>query len=227
LSFGYHRLEILGALSNGLILVFVSGSLLWEAWGRFFEPVFVEGKTVVWVALLGLGVNAIAMRVLHSHHEHSLNARAAYLHVVSDLLGSVGALVSGGLLWWKGWTWIDPAVTVLFSLVMIWGAWRLLREGVEVLLEAAPRRIDLEEVQRALETCSGVERVHDLHVWSLTKSRVALSAHLVVGESNELQNGVLLRQATDLLQSNFGIAHVTLQIESSEFFEDCHTHCAD
>jgi cobalt-zinc-cadmium efflux system protein len=209
-TYGYVRIEILAALVNGAALFVVAGLILWDAAGRIARPEPVEPRILIGVAVGGLIVNVIGARVLHAGHRHSLNVRGAYLHVLGDLLGSVGAIVAGVVILLTGWTPADPIISVGIALLILVGAWRLLRESTDVLLEATPRHIALGDVEEGIVSISGVEGVHDLHVWTLTSGLVAMSGHAVVPQVARAQ-GVL--EEVQCRMAELGIHHVTLQIE--------------
>ncbi|WDI94946.1 cation diffusion facilitator family transporter [Xanthomonas campestris] len=213
-TYGYVRLEALGALVNGALLFGVGAYILWEAAQRFRAPQDISSNGMLLIAGLGLVINLIAMKLLHAGSGESLNVKGAYLEVWSDMLGSV-AVISGALLIrWTGWQWIDPVLAVLIGLWVLPRTWVLLREAINVLLEGVPKGIDLAQVQQALTSHPGVEDVHDLHVWALASSTPALTAHVVVGETIDRDR---LRQTLgELLHDRFDIAHVTLQVESGD-----------
>lgn len=209
-SFGLLRLEILAALVNGAALIVIAGGVALEAWRRLHAPVTVNGGLLLGVAAVGLVTNLVGAVVLHRGHEHSLNQRGAYLHVLSDLLGSLGALLAGAIILATGWTAADPLVSALIAVLILRSAWRLVRESVDVLLEAAPAHIPLVDVHEALAGVRGVTSVHDLHVWTVTSGVVAMSGHLVVAEPGENQR--VLEEAQQRMTA-LGIQHVTVQIE--------------
>jgi cobalt-zinc-cadmium efflux system protein len=212
-TFGYLRWEILAALFNAATLLVISGWIVVEAVMRFRNPEPIEGGLMFWVAVVGLIGNAISARVLHGSHTHNMNVRAAYLHVVGDLLASVGVVVAALFVRFLGWTAADPIASIVTTLFIVNGAWRLLRESVDVLLEAAPKHIPLDEVRRVIAGINNVEGVHDLHVWTVTSGMVALSAHAVVKDGNHHQP--VLEEAIDRLRL-MGINHVTLQLECAD-----------
>jgi len=213
-TFGYQRVEILAALFNGLALIVIALFIFAEAWERLWSPPTVGFGLVAVIASGGLVVNLVGMRVLHSH-QHGLNMRAAYLHVVGDLLGSVGTLIAAGLMAAFGWFWADPAVSVVIGGIIVYGALRIVLDSVNVLLESAPAHVDSEQVRSSLGSLPGVSNVHDLHLWSLGGGNPLLSAHLVLDHS--LPPERVLRTATTLLGERFGIHHATLQLEPADF----------
>ncbi len=216
-TFGHHRSEVLAALANGLLLVGVAVFVLSEAFERFGTPRDILGAPMMGIAVGGLCVNLLALRILHGGSRDNLNMRGAWLHVLSDALGSVGAIVAGGLVWGFGWTWADPAASILIAVLIIHAAWSLVREAVSVLMEWAPSHVEVPEVERALGAIEGVVDVHDLHVWTISSGRVALSGHVVAERG--FDTAKLLQQLSDLLHDRFAIEHSTLQIETEEFDE--------
>ncbi|MBP7075127.1 MAG: cation transporter [Rhabdochlamydiaceae bacterium] len=220
MSYGYQRAEILGALVSAVSLWVLCGVLSYEAIHRFFKPEIVEGRLVFWVATAGLLANLVMLKLLHPTKGQSLNVRAAYLHVLGDLLGSVGVIISGIILWIFGWYLIDPIITILFTLFILRGSGKVIRESISILMEATPEGIDPTAVKRELASLEGVKEVHDLHIWSASIHRVALSVHLVADEPSE----VLIR-ARECLEKIFNILHVTIQVEDSKDFES--RYCYD
>ena len=215
-TYGYLRWEILAALLNGAVLLLVSGLIVWEAFGRLQSPEPLQGNVMLAVALGGLVVNAASAAILHPVHGHSLNARGAYLHVLGDLLGSVGTVIAAMIVRWTGWLSADPIASVVVTLLVVRSAWKLVRESVDVLLEATPSHISLGQVRDGLQAIGGIESVHDLHVWTVTSGMVAMSAHAVVREPAENQK--VLEAAVAAMQ-RLGISHVTLQVERDSICE--------
>ncbi|MFE1597475.1 cation diffusion facilitator family transporter [Methylobacterium sp. ID0610] len=210
-SFGYMRFEILAALANAVVLLGVTAYILYEAYRRFIEPTEILGWPMMLVALVGLGVNLVSMKLLASGSSESLNIKGAYFEVFSDMLGSVGVIVAALVVMGTGWRWVDPLVGAGIGLFIVPRTWRLLNEAIHILLEGTPPGIDLAEVTNSLGDIPGVQRVYDLHVWTLTSGFDAMSAHLVVAD---VSKGVqIIRAARALMKERFGIEHVTLQIE--------------
>ena len=209
-SFGFMRLEILAALVNGAILFAIALGIGIEAWRRFRAPPPINGALLLGVAAIGFAANFATTLVLHHGHEHSLNQRGAYLHVLGDLLGSVGALLAGVIVLTLGWTVADPLISVLIGTLVLVSAWRLVRESTDVLLEAAPAHIALADVHDRIASVPGVESVHDLHLWTVTSGVVAMSGHLVV--KNPTDNQPVLEAVQDRMRA-LGIQHVTVQME--------------
>ncbi|HZC46987.1 MAG TPA: cation diffusion facilitator family transporter [Candidatus Acidoferrum sp.] len=214
-TYGYLRAEILGALLNGLFL-WVLVVFIWiEAFGRLRNPRPVSGLAVMVIALVGIGVNTFSawMTSTESHggHQHGMAMRSVFVHVISDLVGSVGVLASGALNYFTGWMQADPAVSILIGVLVLYGSWGLVREGVDILMESVPRHIDLDEMRTDLLAVTGTEEVHDLHVWCLTTRQIALSAHAVVAADADRDR--VLAEMCHLLQTKFDIHHLTLQLE--------------
>lgn len=209
-TFGYYRAEILAALVNGVALVVIALFIFVEAYERFLHPSSVEGPVMLAVAIGGLMVNGAGLWILGSHDDN-LNMRGAWLHVLSDALGSVQAIVAGGVIWAFGWNWADPLASMLIGGLVVYSSWALIRESVAVLMEGAPGHIDVDEVRSALLGLDGVSNVHDLHVWTITSGFVALSAHVTCADAN-MQDAVV-RSAHDMLASRFRIRHTTIQID--------------
>lgn len=213
-TFGWYRLEILAAFLNGVLLVLLSIWVIYEAVERWQSPPAVLGKQMAIVATGGLLANVIAAWLLHSDHEHDLNLRGAWLHVMGDMLGSIAAIIAAILIVTKGWLWADPLTSVLISVIIIAGAIRLVLDSVNILLEGTPAHIDLGSITRSLLKLDGVDGVHDLHVWTISSGRDALSVHITHGES--IVHSALLSRVRDRLQSEFGIDHLTIQMETLE-----------
>ena len=221
-TYGYLRWEILAALINGATLLGISGWIVVEAIGRLHAPQPVGGTLMLTVAVAGLLANAVAARLLHATHDGSMNMRGAYLHILGDLLASAGTIVAALVIRLTGWLQADPIASLLTTALIVRGAWTLVRESVDVLLESTPSHIALGEVRAALEGIPGVEYVHDLHVWTVTSGVVALSAHAIVRDADQHQD--VLERACDLL-GPMGIHHITVQIERREMAErERHLH---
>ncbi|PYO67630.1 MAG: cation transporter [Gemmatimonadetes bacterium] len=215
-TFGLLRLEILAALVNGAALLAISIGVAIEALHRLRDPAPVQGALLAAVAGLGLVANVAGATLLHRGHNHSLNERGAYLHLLSDALGSGGALAAGAIILATGWVAADPLTSILISLLILASAWRLVKESADVLLEAAPAHIALSEVHDRIATVPGVASVHDLHVWTVTSGIIAMSGHLVV--QNPGDNQRVLEAVQDRL-GDMGIGHVTVQMERDQTCE--------
>ncbi len=210
-TYGYYRAEILAALVNSALLLAVSGYILYEAWRRFQAPPEVQSLPMVAVAGVGLVVNLIGVWLLRAGAAESLNVQGAFLEVVSDLLGSLGTIVAGLIMYFTGWWYADPLFSVFIGLFILPRTWALLREAVGVLLEGTPSHVDLAEVRAVMAKVPGVVAVHDLHVWSLTSGYVALSGHANLAYG--VDRDVALADLNATLRQRFGIEHTTIQIE--------------
>jgi cobalt-zinc-cadmium efflux system protein len=225
MSFGYYRAEILGALASGLGIWLISGFLIFEAIVRLEHPPEVQGRTVFVIASIGLAANLLSMKMLHGSSHSNMNVKAAYLHVLSDALGSLAAIVAGAVIWITGWRPIDPLITIVAALLMLWSSWTLVAEAVNVLMESTPAGVDPESVHKELTALTGVSEVHDLHIWAVASGRLALSVHIIATAEPEQ----LISSANELLKEHHGIGHTTIQVEHPERFAsercyDCATH---
>ena len=214
-TYGYLRAEILGALFNGLFLWLLVVFIWIEAVARLRNPRPVSGLGVMAVAIVGIGVNTFSAWMtapdVAGGPRHGMAMRAVFVHVVSDLIGSVGVLASGALNYFTGLMLADPAVSILIGCLVLYGSWGLVRDGVDILMESVPSHIDLDEMRTDLLAVSGTEEVHDLHVWCLTTRQIALSAHAVVAADADRDR--VLAEMCHLLQTKFDIHHLTLQLE--------------
>lgn len=217
-TFGLYRLEILAATANALLLFGVAGFVVYEAIGRFREPAEVLAGPMLVVAVLGLAVNLIGWRLLRPGAEESINVRGAYLEVVADLLGSVGAIAAALILLLTGWPYADPLFAVLIGVLIAPRAWRLGRQAVRILLQAAPPDLDVDRLRDDLVRIPEVVDVHDLHVWTLTSEMDVVTVHLMT--SAEADPHAVLDLARDLLRDRYGVAHATLQVEP-DTYEGC------
>ena len=218
-TYGYYRLEILAALANGVTLLLLALYIGWEAVERLRDPQPIRAGTMLVVAGIGLATNLLGILLLKGRG-HSLAVKGAYLHLLGDTLSSVGVVAAGAVVWFTGFTAADAVVSVLIALVVVYGAIRLVREAVDVLLEAVPAHLDLAEVLHAMEHVEGVTAVHDLHIWTISSGMHALSAHVVVGGCDLGKNDEILRRVKGELHEQFGIDHVTLQIETPAYCRD-------
>lgn len=214
MSFGYYRVEIFAAVANGVILFGVAAFILYEALQRLASPAPVVGLPVLVVAAIGLVVNLVSIRLLQPGAKTSLNLRGAYLEVLGDLLGSAAVLVAGLVIIFWGWTPIDPIASILIAVLILPRTWGLMRDSVDVLLEATPRDVDLDEVRTHILDSPGVQAVHDLHAWTITSGMKVVSAHVVMGPDGN--PGALLDHLGDCLSADFDIDHSTFQLETPD-----------
>ncbi len=215
-SFGYLRWEILAAFLNGAALLLISAAIVVESVLRLRSPQPVEGGLMLVVAALGLVINLISARILHPSSQSNMNVRGAYLHVLGDLLASVGTVAAAVLIRYTGWLLADPIASFITTALIMRGAWALVRESVDILLESAPKHIDLIAVRAQLEAIPGIEEVHDLHVWSVTPRMIAMSAHAICRNTDSQQH--VLEHIHDAM-SLFGIGHITIQLEAKQMSE--------
>ena len=212
-TYGWRGSTILAALFNALLLLLAVGGIAWEAIGRLTNPTEVAAPVVIMVALVGVVINTITAMLFMRGRHHDINIRGAYLHMAADALLSLGVVVAGIMILWTGWLWVDPLASLIIATVILFSTWELLRESFGLAMHAVPRGIDVNEVQQFLAGLPGVSEVHDLHVWAMSTTEVALTAHLVKPDlSNDDE---LLSHASEQLQGRFDISHSTIQIERS------------
>ncbi|WP_449600908.1 cation diffusion facilitator family transporter [Paenibacillus sp. Marseille-Q9583] len=214
-TYGFHRFEILAALLNGVTLFVVAGFIIVEAYGRFFEPPTVASGSMMLIACIGLLANVASAWSLMRKGDvkNNINLRSAYLHVLGDALGSVGAIVAGLVMMIFGWYIADPIISVLVALLILRGAWGIIKHTVHVLMEGTPITVNPSEVKAVLENIEGVINVHDLHIWTITSGLDSLSCHLLIKDQEDDQR--ILQQAIQLIAQRFKIQHTTIQIETS------------
>ena len=218
-TYGYYRLEILAALLNGALLIAIAIGIAVEGYHRLMNPEPVAVRTVVFLALFGIALNAAGMWITHTRGQSSMNLRSTFLHLAGDLLNSVGVLASAGIIALTGQLAVDPIVSFLIAATIVWSAIRLCKEAVDVLLEGAPRHIVVSDVAEVLEKVPGVDAVHDLHIWTITSGLVALSCHIVVtcvGPGCRSHDQILT-DAKAVLKDRFAIEHTTIQFESDQY----------
>jgi cobalt-zinc-cadmium efflux system protein len=217
-TYGYMRAEILAALANSFVLLVVTAFILYEAYQRFLTPPEVASGPMIVVAMIGLGVNLVSMRLLSGGSSESLNVRGAYFEVLSDMVGSIGVIIAALIIRWTGWIVADPIIAAAIGLFIIPRTWSLLSETVHILLEGVPANIELAEVEQTLSSLKNVLAVHDLHVWTITSGINALSVHLRV--TSPAENPIVLQSARAAMNSKFGISHITIQIENDDQCSD-------
>ena len=218
-TYGLRRSSILAALGNAVVLLVVTGGIAWEGIRRLLAPEPTAGVTIMVVAALGIFVNGITAWLFMSGRKGDMNVRGAFLHMASDALVAFGVVVAGGLILWTGWHWLDPAISLVISAVIVWGTWSLLRGSLDLSLDAVPEGIDKEKVESVLRALPGVVEVHDLHIWGLSTTENALTAHLV--RSDAADDAGLLAHACEEMHGHFGIAHATFQFETPAMASRC------
>jgi cobalt-zinc-cadmium efflux system protein len=218
-TYGWKRASILAAFINALLLLVAMGSLVWEALHRLQSPEPVEGVTIMVVAGIGIVVNTATALLFMRGQEKDLNIRGAFLHMAADALVSVGVVIAGALALWFGWTWLDPVVSLLIAAVIVVGTWSLFRQSLHLLFDGVPESVDLLQVKALLESLPGVDRVHDLHVWAMGTSEIAMTAQLVMPEGSA--GDAFLQNATTQLHDRFEIEHATIQVVQEPFTAPC------
>ena len=218
-TYGLGASSILAALANALLLVLVTGGILWEAVLRLQDPQPVAGWTVIGVALTGVVVNGLSAWLLHHGHEHDLNVKGAYLHMLGDAAVSVGVAIAGGVILLTGWLWLDPVVTMVVGIVIVWSSMGLLRDSSRLALQGVPHHVDTTDVREWLQAQPGVAEVHDLHIWAMSTTGTALTAHLVCPAGHP--GDELLDKISHEIERRFGIHHATLQVELGNCGKGC------
>lgn len=224
-TYGLRRTTILAALVNAVVLLLVTGGIIWEAIRRFMNPEPVVGSTVIWVAAAGVLVNGATAMLLMSGRHHDLNVRGAFLHMVADAAVSLGVVVSGFIILNTGWLLLDPAMSIVIALVIAWGTWHLLTESLNLALDAVPAGIDCAAVEKFLGGLPGVVALHDLHIWGMSTTESALTVHLVV--NHEKIDDCFLAHICHELHDDFHIGHSTIQIETGDAAHPCHLKSDD
>lgn len=222
-TFGYHRSEILAALANSVMLVVISIFVFGEAISRFSNPPTVQSMPMLIVAIGGLVVNLISMQLLTDSAEKSLNAKAAYLEVFSDMISSAGVIVASIVMMNTGWYIADPLLSALLAIFILWRTWGLLKESIDILMENAPDHVNLQELTAAISAVSGVVAVHDLHVWTITSGMVSMSGHVAIQENADPE--AILDQLKELLEHKYEINHTTIQLERENKARKCNDVC--
>ena len=221
-TYGMKRTSILAALINAVLLVFVTGSIAWESVHRLAEPSVVSGQTVVWVATVGIFINLVTAFMFFSGRKTDLNLRGAFIHLSADAAVSLGVVIAGGLIAVTKWWWLDPIVSLIIAGTILISTWGLLRDSVNLSLDSVPQGIDPRLVKEQLLRLPGVISLHDLHIWGMSTTEIALTVHLVVNDT--ICNDAFLAQAVDNLHDTFGIEHITLQREIGDTAYPCR-HC--
>lgn len=212
-TYGYHRMQILAALANGVTLLLIAIEILREAWERAKAPQPIQAGPMLVIAIVGLVVNIVVASVLHEHEHDDVSTRSAFLHVIGDTLASVGVIGAGVIVFFTGWTWVDPLVSVLIGLLIVVSAARLLKETVHILAEGMPDGMRAGDVADAMEGVPGVADIHDLHVWTVAPGYVALSVHAVLADQALSETDKVMAALKQVLQDTFDIEHTTIQFE--------------
>lgn len=210
-TYGLRSSTIMAALANAMILLVAVGGIVWEGLYRLTAPETVNGSTMIWVALLGVLINIGTAVMLQQGSKHDINVRGAFLHMVADAAVSLGVVLAGLAMLWLGWLWLDGAVSILIAGVILWSTWGLFRESINLALHAAPSHVDTVLVRDFLAGLSGVAEVHDLHIWAMSTSEIALTAHLLMPSGHP--GDAFMSEVSDSLGKHFHIHHATLQIE--------------
>jgi cobalt-zinc-cadmium efflux system protein len=221
-TYGWKRATILAAFANALLLLMAIGALAWEAIGRLLSTqaaVHDQGVTIMLVAGVGIVINTATALLFMRGRKSDLNVRAAFLHMAADALVSAGVVIAGALTLWQGWGWLDPVVSLGIAAVILWGTWGLFKQSLHLLFDGVPDSVDPLAVQACLAALPGVVRVHDLHIWAMGTSQIALTAHLVMPQGRA--DDAFLQEATHLLHERFDITHVTLQVMKVAFSRAC------
>ncbi|MEX1248773.1 MAG: cation diffusion facilitator family transporter [Anaerolineales bacterium] len=224
-TYGFHRLEVIAALVNGVTLGAIAIEIFSEAWARWHNPQPVRSMEMLVIAAIGLGVNLLVAFVLGGHtHEHEkgeseseheredLNIRSAFLHVIGDAVSSVGVILAAGIIWLTSWEWMDPLMSVFIGIIIVLSSWRVLKSSLHILVEGVPEHLSLEKIGQSMAGVAGVENVHDLHVWSICSGHLALSAHIVTTNQTLADGNGIMAELNNRL-SKFGIEHTTVQFE--------------
>lgn len=212
-SYGYYRAEILAALANGATLIAIAIFVFIEAFRRLGAPEPVQGPLMFAIASGGLAINIVGLAILSGGKTESLNMHGAWLHLLTDALGSIAAMVAGGLVWGLAWYWADPVASVAIGLLVIYSSWNLLKQSISILMESTPGHLDVDAIRDAILTSPGVSEVHDLHIWTITSGMESLSAHVVLASGYEAHAS--LDSLRRILHDRFGIDHITIQIEAA------------
>ena len=231
-TYGFHRLEVIAALINGITLGAIAFEIFTESWHRWFNPQPVKSMEMLVIAIIGLVVNLIVVFVLGGHdHDHEegeagqeredLNVRSAFLHVVGDAVSSVGVIVAAGIIWYTGWQWMDPLMSVLIGILILFSSWRVLKSSLHILVEGVPEGLSLEKIGQSIAAVAGVQDVHDLHVWSICSGHIALSAHVITANQALADGDGIMAELKKRL-AHFGIEHTTIQFECAACGQGAH-----
>jgi cobalt-zinc-cadmium efflux system protein len=219
-TYGYHRAGILVALLNSTTLVLISIGIFYEAYRRFLSPPHVQSSILISVGLIAVIINLATALLVHQGSEHDLNLRSAFVHLMGDVLSTVGAVIAGVIIYFTDANWLDPLVSVLIGFLILYNAWGILRDAVDILLESTPRDVNIKNMVDDIIQVDGVLGIHDIHVWSLTQSLRTMSAHILTEDRHISAGAQIQHQIGELLQHRYNIAHATLQLECVDCFPD-------
>lgn len=212
-TFGYHRAGILTALLNSTTLIFVAGYIFYEAYQRFISPPEVNSGILIGVGIVAFLINAGTAWLVQRGSEHDLNLRSAFVHLMGDVFSTIGAVIAGIVIYFTGMNWLDPLVSVLIGVLILWNAWGILKDTIDILLESTPRDVDTKKLVESLLKVEGVKGVHDLHVWSITQSLRALSAHILTDDVSISNGAIIQKEINEIVSHQYNIGHATLQLE--------------
>jgi len=219
-TYGYHRAGILAALVNSTTLVVIAIGIFYEAYQRFLNPPVVQADVLIGVGVLAVIINVVTALLVRRGAESNLNIRAAFMHLMGDVLSTIGAVIAGFIIRFTEWNWIDPLVSVLIGFLILWSAWSIIRESVEILMESTPTDIDMDAMIEDITSVEGVYGVHDLHVWSITQSMRTLSAHLLTDNLPVSEGASIQTEVHKVLLKKYNVNHATLQLECEECVPD-------
>ena len=219
-TYGYHRAGILVALLNSTTLVWISLGIFYEAYRRFVNPPEVQSGILIAVGLLAVVINLVTALLVHRGSQSDLNLRSAFVHLMGDVLSTIGAVIAGIIIYFTHANWLDPLVSVLIGFLIVYNAWGILRDAIDILLEATPRDVDVQSLVKDIAQVEGVLGVHDIHVWSLTQSLRTMSAHILTDDLHISAGAEIQREITEVLHHRYNIAHATLQLECVDCFPD-------
>ena len=216
MTFGYHRVGVIVAVANAISIFAIAGIILYEAYRRFQQPPQINSVLMMSVAFVGLAVNLFVTYWLRREQKDNINIRSAFWHALGDALASIGVIVGGAIILFTGLLWVDPLISVLISVIIGLAAWRILREGLRVLLEASPRNVDIDEMIKALQQVPGVKDIHDVHVWAISPQLSAMSSHVLIDDLLVSQAADIRKKLEDILRQRFHIKHTMLQMECQQ-----------
>ena len=219
-TYGYHRAGILVALLNSTTLVLISLGIFYEAYRRFIDPPEVQSSILIGVGLIAVVVNLVTALLVHRGSQSDLNLRSAFVHLMGDVISTVGAVIAGVIIYFTNANWLDPLVSVLIGFLILYNAWGILRDAVDILLEATPRDVNIKNMINDIIQVDGVLGIHDIHVWSLTQSLRTMSAHILTDDLHISAGADIQRQINEIIRHRYNIAHATLQLECVDCFPD-------